>query len=403
MSKRHFKSLVSFSTPSINVDKETGVVKNIVIVQQGANKNGTYFNNNFLTDLTQKGNAQKQGVKCRFGHPNMCATSLGTFLGRYKNFRVKENKVFADLTLDPIAKKTQVEGKGISMWEYVLDMAESNPDMFGNSIVISSETFEEVVGEENYDSHKLHSFIASDLVDDPAATESLFSNSNDLGVVVTEFLDNNPSVFSVIQKDQSIIEDFFERYANYLNNYKSNIDMSFLNKLKKKFSNEDTFDIEETTATGDIVKVITDGEKPKKGDKVVDSDDKPVEDGDLLIKDGSTWVIVDGAIDEIKEAEEEREDDEPTITEVMQGVNALTKSFNQFKSKYEKDLKENQESIELVAGEVEKFNTKFKNLAKTVKSSKYEAPPAEPTGGKKKGQKSLYDKVQEKLNAKNEK
>ncbi len=383
MSRKHFKSLVSFSSPSINVDKDKGTIKNIVIIQQGENKNGTYFNTDFLNDLMLKGNEQKQGVKCRFGHPNMCATSLGTFLGRYSNFRINENKVFGDLKLDPIAKKTKVEGKGISMWEYVLDMADSNPDMFGNSIVITGEKFDETIGGKEFLSHKLHSFIASDLVDEPAATESLFHNTNDLGIIVTDFLDNNPSIFSVIQKDQSIIEDFFSRYIDYTIKYKTNINMGFLDKLKKEFRNESAFDIEETTATGDIVKVVTDGEQPKVGDKVTDEDGKEIEDGDLLIKDGSTWVISEGAISEIKEKEEEEESkEEPTVSEVMQSVKGLTNAFNTFKSSYEKDLKENHEAIELIANEVGKFSTRFNTLAKSVKSASFETPNAEPTGVK---------------------
>ncbi|CAL2085124.1 hypothetical protein [Tenacibaculum sp. 190524A02b] len=402
MGKNHFKSLVSFSNKSINVDKDNGVIKNIVIVQQGANKNGSYFNQQFLSDLTEKGNLQKQGVKCRFGHPNSCVTSLGTFLGRYTNFSLNDNKVFADLTLDPITQKTEVEGKGISMWDYCLEMADNNPDMFGNSIVISSEVFEEQVGSEKFDSHKLHSFIASDLVDDPAATESLFSNSNDLGIVVTEFLNNNPSIFSVINKDPSIIEDFFERYLDYSNKYKSNFNMSFLDKLKKKFSNEETFDIEETTATGDVVKVITEGEKAKVGDSVVDEEGKPIADGDLVIKDGSTWVIANGTIEEIKEAESEEGAEEPTIAQVMQGVNNLSNSFNQFKSQYKKDLKENEGAIELVADQVEKFNTRLTTLARSVKSKNYDVPPGEETREGNRGSSNIAEEWKNKRTNKND-
>lgn len=380
MAKQHFKSNVVFSNPNLKINRDKGIIKGIQIAMHGKNKNGSYFNDEFLESLTNAGNEQKQGVKCRFGHPNMCTTSLGTFLGRYTNFSLKDRKVFADLKLDSIAKKTQVEGKGISMWEYVLDMAEGNPDMFGNSIVIASELFDEKVGKEVFQSHKLHAFIASDLVDDPAATDNLFDTS-DLGVSVTNFLDENPQIFSAIQKDPSIIEDFFDRYANYVNNYKSKIDMSFLDKLKKKFSSKDTFDVEETTATGEIVTAITDDETPKVGDKVVDADGSPVADGELLLKDGTIWDIEGGLITEIKEPSEEDEDteDEPGIAEVLNSVNALTNSFNAFKTQYKKDLKENRQATEFLADELETFNTKFTNLAKTVKSKNYDVPSAEPT------------------------
>jgi len=371
MSKHHFKSNVIFSQPALNANRETGLLKNIVIAQHGENKNGSYFNDQFLEDLVQKGNEQSQGVKCRFGHPNMCATSLGTFLGRYKNFRIQDKKVYADLTLDPISKKTHVEGKGITMWDYVFDMAENNPDMFGNSIVVSANIYEEVVDDKAYESLELIGFVASDLVDDPAATDSLFSNSNDLGILATEFLDNNPEVFEAIENDPTIIEDFFSRYENYLNNYKS---MSFLSKLRKKFGN-DTFDVEETTATGDIVTVITDDQQPKVGDAVVDANGNPVEDGDLTLKDETIWVIVDGLISEIKEPEsgEDNGNDEATqVSELSRKIDKLIQSFDKFKTNYSKDLKENQEAFELIADEVGKFSKKHEALAKTVTSKKFE-------------------------------
>lgn len=393
MPQSHFKSNVIFSNPkSLNVDKENGIVKNVSIVNHGKNKNGSYFNEQFLADIVAKGNEQKQGVKSRFGHPNMCSNSLGTFLGRYKNFSVKNKGVYADLHLDPIAKKTQVEGKGISMYDYVLEMAETNPDMFGNSIHINSEMFEEQVGDVFFNSHKLESFIASDLVDDPAATESLFANSNDLGIVVTDFLDNNPNIFDVIQKDPSIVMDFFDRYTNYLTQFKNNEKMSFLDKLKKKFSANDTFDVEETTATGEIITIVTEDETPKVGDVVNDSEGKPLADGDVVLKDGSTLVIADGKIAEIKEAEGDPapSDDEPTLAEVMQGVNTLSAAFGKFQKTYAKDLKENQDGMELLADQVSKFDARVTTLAKSV-TSKNKEYSAEPPAPKKKFNQSGYD------------
>lgn len=365
----HFKSNPSYDQSTLNVDRENSTINNVVIAQFGENKNYSYFNNQFLEDLSKQGNDQKQGVKSRFGHPNMCATSLGTYIGRYKGFEVKDNKVFANLHLDPIAKKTQVEGKGISMDEYILDMAETNSDMFGNSIVINAEYFEELDDEGNVVheySLKLESFIASDLVDEPAATDALFSNSDDLGIIMTEFLDENPSIFSALEKDPSIFIDFIDRYENYSNNNKSNKKMNFKDKLKKLFGKEESFDIEVTTGAGDIVTVVTENENPAEGDSVNNADGSSVEDGDLVIADGTIWVIADGKISEIKEEETpEGSDDEPTNEEVMQSVNALTTSFGKFQKQYKKDKKNSQKDIEFVATTL---NKKFKTLASSVKS-----------------------------------
>lgn len=386
MSKHHFKSNVAFSEKKLRVDRKRGIVRGVCIVNHGKNKNGTYFNDDFLKDLTTHGNAQKQGVKCRFGHPNMCSTSLGSYIGRYKNFRLSNKKVFADLYLDPISKKTQVEGRGISMYDYIIEMAETSPDAFGNSIHINSELFDEKVGDVYFNSHKLESFIASDLVDDPAATDGLFSNTNDLGILVTEFLDNNPTIFEVIQKDPSIMTDFFDRYTNYLTQFKKNEKMSFLNKLKRKFSGS-KFDIDETTAEGDVITILTDNEAPAVGDAVVDEDGVALEDGDVLLKDGTIFVIVNGVIDKIKEGEDEEEADEEdpdevNLVEVMQSVNKLSKMFSRFEKNYKRDLKENQEAISLVAD-------KFSTLARSVKSVRkdYEAE----RGSKKKFNQNGYD------------
>ena len=104
--KKEFRSAPNFSEQKhVNVDRENSTIKNIEIAKYGRNKNLTFFDDKFLDDLVKKGNEQKQGVKSRFGHPNMCASSLGTFVGRYKNFRVENRKAYADLTLDPITKK----------------------------------------------------------------------------------------------------------------------------------------------------------------------------------------------------------------------------------------------------------------------------------------------------------
>lgn len=194
-----------------------------LIVQEGIDKDSGYFGTDFLNALVEHGNAQSKGVKSRFGHPNMCKTTLGTFIGRYKNFKtVTENdrlKAIADLHLDPITKKTQVEGQGISYFDYITDMAENNPDMFGNSIHFtggSEWTGIELEGEtKEVEKYSFGSLVASDLVDSPAATHELFKSSNDFGVLGTQFLDENPEVFKALEDNPQLIDDFFNRYKSY--------------------------------------------------------------------------------------------------------------------------------------------------------------------------------------------
>lgn len=397
MSKKQFNSLAVFSeNKNVNVDVENGILKNVEIAKFGKNKNNSYFNQKFLDDLVEKGNAQKQGVKSRFGHPNMCATSLGTYIGRFKEFTQKEGKVYATLYLDKVSKDTP----NGNLYDYVINMAQNNPDMFGNSIVISCDWFDEEItneaGEkETVESLILDEFISSDLVDDPAATDALFSsNPNDLGVIVTDFLDNNPSIFETISKNPNIIEDFFSRYANYTNRKSLiNFNMNLFDKMKKKFSSkkeEETFDIELTLADGTIVTVVTEAEEPKVGDEVKDSEGNPVPDAEHMLPDGGSIVTVDGKITEIKEKEAEEGDDEPTPREVMNSINALSKKFDAFAKNVDKSNKEVEKTFDLLVENHNALSEKVEGLAKNTKS-KYNAPPATPPKDKNQNSTSGYD------------
>lgn len=390
MKSHFFKAQPQFNQENLNVDRENGIIKGVQIVKMGANKNGSYFNPKFITDLVDGGNAQGQGVKSRFGHPNMCATSFGTFIGRYKNFTTIDGHAYADLHLDATAQKVQVPNGGVSMWEYILDMAEKNPDMFGNSIHINSETFDENVDGTVVESHIFQSLIASDLVDSPAATDGLFDKSEDLGVIVTQFFDENPNVFEAVNKNPKIIGDFFGRYSSYLNSKSlTNINMNVLDKLRKAFSTDDSFDIDLTLATGDIVTVLTEAEEPQVGDKVNDKDGKPVADGDHLLADGRTLVAKDGAIEEIKDATEPPVGD-PTMKEVMQSVNSLSKEVKALATKFDSSNKVNEQAFDLIATQFNALDTKVKSIGKSIKSS-YEAPGAEGTGTRNNANESAYD------------
>lgn len=377
MNTKYFKSLPNFSSTNINVDKENGILKNTCVANFGDNQNGSFFDELFLQDLVKHGNDSEGGIKSRFGHPNMCATSFGTYIGRYRNFSMKDGNVFADLYLDPVTKSLEVEGKGMKMFDYILTMAENNPDMFGNSIHIFSEEYQKPIDGKVKTLHNLGKFKAVDLVDDPAATDSLFNtNPEDLGIIVTNFLDTNPQIFETISKQPNIIENFFERYTTYSKRKSLNkFDMNFLDKLKKKFGSEnETFDIDITLADGAIVKVITDAEQPQVGDQVVDDTGAPVADAEHLLPDGGAIVTVGGAITEIKEAAPADPPAEPTMQEVMNSVNALKNQVSTFQKSIQKTQKDNEAAFDLMAKQVNK-------LGKQITSKKFEAPDAE-KGGK---------------------
>lgn len=217
-----------------NIDEHIGVIKNVVLAREGIAKgHGVHLDSKFIGDLVRLGNEIEQGVKARFGHPNMCSDALGTYIGRFKNFRVIEDKAYADLHMDEVAKKSP---KG-DLYSYVFGMARNNADMFGNSIVFRAgeSRFEEVIGENEEVITKEYTSIvalmASDLVDTPAATESLFSE--DLTAAkVTEFLESNPEVEEILFNKPELIEQFLNRYNNYKTK-KSKMEKSFSEKVKE--------------------------------------------------------------------------------------------------------------------------------------------------------------------------
>jgi len=308
MSKR-VKSINFFETTakSIAVIAGNTVIKDVVIVQSGIDKVGDYMDNTFIDGIVGQGNEASTGIKCRGGHPNMCKDSLGTYIGDFHNFRAIEQdgqyKAVADLYIAEIAKKTMIDGKGISYHDYVVDMAKSHPDKFGNSIVfMASEEWIEMEGKE-VPKLILEKLIASDIVDSPAATDGLFKSDDDLGVKLTEFLDDNPELFTALEKNEDSLGIFFRKYAHHLSSKGKNLNMTIKEKMAAWLKGEKPDDkkqknIDVTAGDGTILTVITDANEPKVGDDV-QIGDAPAPDGDYVMTDGSTWKISAGKIVEI--------------------------------------------------------------------------------------------------------
>ena len=223
-----------------DVNREAGIIEGVSVVTAGEAKgHGVHLDEEFVDSIVEFGNAKKQGLKARFGHPNMCSTALGTFIGRFKNFRKVGNMAKADLFLSNEAKETP-HG---NLHDYVLGMATNESDMFGTSIVFTpGQSFrkdaegnkvpvsefdepQEGLSEEIYvECSALH---ACDTVDEPAANEGLFSRFSNETIAgqVTEFLDLNPQVWEAVQSNPSIVEslarygknmdEFINRYREY--------------------------------------------------------------------------------------------------------------------------------------------------------------------------------------------
>jgi hypothetical protein len=227
---RYFSSQPVYNAPVAAIDRESGVIRGVTVAKVGLAKgHDAWLDRTFLLQIVDQAGTRPQGIKARFGHPNMCSTALGTYLGRFHNYSYAGDKVVADLRLDDTAKNTP----NGNLHDYILDMAEKNPDMFGASIAFESSDFEEV--EETVDGKKmklkcfrLKELRATDIVDDPAATDGLFS-ADTLPAQATRFLDENPEIAELIfSKPQNIIE--------FLSNYINNSTMSLAEKLKANFA-----------------------------------------------------------------------------------------------------------------------------------------------------------------------
>lgn len=399
MSKEHFKSLPLFENHQANVDRENGIIKNIVIVQEGLDKDDCYFTKEFLQELMENAQSQTNGVKSRFGHPNMCKTTLGTFIGRYKDFSIIEEegkqKLIANLHLDEITKKTQVEGQGISYFDYIMDMSENNSDMFGNSIHYHSDydLEEDPSGQVTYPViiyKDLKSFYASDLVDTPCATDNLFKSSEDFGVQVTSFLDANPQIFDLVKEKPELIENFMKRYENYnkeKKSKKSNFKMSLKNMIKSLMGGKFK-DIDVTLADGAIITVVTDAEAPKVGDKVVDENGAALANGEYQLPDGQTSYQVEGGV--ITEIKSEKEEEGTEGTEEGKDNTLAEDQVKELKEL--RQFKEDASSLmEDMAKEIKGLKESYTTLAKSVKSKNVEVPTGEDTGKKKETASSGYD------------
>lgn len=356
------------------VDRAAGVIKGVVIIQEflGADTDayGDNFDETFLDQLVSAGNSYPLGLKSRFGHPNMCDTTLGSQLGRFKNFSKSTNSdgkkvVIADLYLDEIAKNAPSRG---DIYTYTLDMAERNSDQFGNSIVYRPAD-PHIVVEKDAEGNdvtryyqRLDSFIASDLVDSPAATENLFKDdeSLDLGQQVTQFLDDHPEVLDLIQKEEGVLEKFFIKYFTHK---KGNQQMSKqvatktvaeakaaakakAKKLKEDIdaalgTTEKSYDA--TTQGGTTVTISDDNGDgmPSVGDKVTDASGAPVV-GTTEMEDGSSIVT----------------DDQGVITSVTPAPadNNAPASANEAQAKEISTLKEKVASYEAKIKELETEN-----------------------------------------------
>lgn len=238
---------------SVDADKHT--LHGAVMIRPGeAMGHGVWIDHEFcqaVAAMSANGKSAQAGLKARFGHPNMCSDALGTFLGRWKNVAADDKGfVRGDLHLSSTASESP---KG-DLRKYVEELAAKEPDHFGASIVFSTdqEAMEKFYADhtveveeadsagavrkasrfqspdpanvKNLPHARLSELHAADLVDDPAATDGMFSGAGGaaLAAQMTEWLDLHPEAFAALKEPGIIgvlkrygaeIESFIERYS----------------------------------------------------------------------------------------------------------------------------------------------------------------------------------------------
>lgn len=183
---------------------EAGVIHGYAVITRGeALGHGVWADATFLGQVAEALGAQARGLKSRFTHPGLCSDGMGKYLGRSRGAWVDGDTVRSDLFISPAAAKSP-DG---NLAEYVLTLAEDDPEAFGASIVFTrdrgaEEEFALANGEEHEDENgdtrrrfkspdpdnehnlphvRLASLRASDVVDEPAANPGgFFSDGEEL-------------------------------------------------------------------------------------------------------------------------------------------------------------------------------------------------------------------------------
>ena len=159
------------SPEQLAVDREAGTIKGLTVIAEGpALGHGFLIDDKMLRQVRDAINANRQGVKSRFGHPPKLQDGIGTFLGRVSNARLSSGRVVADLRLCKSAKSAPSG----DLFAYALALAADDPSAAGMSISFEHADFE-------YDDAgtplaRLAEIFTVDLVDEPAAApEGLLS------------------------------------------------------------------------------------------------------------------------------------------------------------------------------------------------------------------------------------
>lgn len=219
------------------VDAETGIIRDVVMCQEGEAKgHGVHLDADFIEDLVAYDvkHFSRHGVKARFGHPGMSSETMGTQMGVFKNFRVREKgmggklQAIADMHLLEASEESPTH-PGMRTW--ILKMAEERPDMLMSSIVFRPGGYfqlneekkkvyvndpwsaNEKYGKVYVEFGKKGEHFATDIVEEGAATDNLFSNKVNAHLFVAQagdFLAGHPELTAFIKANPEKVTTFLQ-------------------------------------------------------------------------------------------------------------------------------------------------------------------------------------------------
>lgn len=187
------------------VDRDKGIIHGVILAEEGVFKDRRgEFDRASIRKVVSLAKLRASGLKSRFAHPSLSSDGLGKFLGRYHDVRsdtvlreagqdaagkplVREMLVArGDLYLDQTALEPSPEGGGKPLGVYIMDLAESDSDALGASLVLQTDQItrtdskgrpltDESTGEELPPLWMPTALHAADVVDDGDATHSFLS------------------------------------------------------------------------------------------------------------------------------------------------------------------------------------------------------------------------------------
>jgi len=243
------------------VDHDQGIIHGVSLLESGreASGHGLYIDMKMVRQATKQGKeAGELGLKARMDHPSACFSSMGSQLGRLKNFKTVGTKAVADLHIGEFAKHSPTG----DMRKWLLSVAENDPSQVGFSVsFMGAEPEEFAAGEDDdpdspefmYPHARIDTLFGADVVDEGAATDSLFEE----GILGRPDYLAEQAVHFVTEKEdlfRTALEPLVKKIINENTNQKS-ITMSDNKKslkedvkdlLKRHFSSEEVVEIPDT-------------------------------------------------------------------------------------------------------------------------------------------------------------